>query len=481
MPPVSRLVFAALALITIAAPFARADAASAADRVAPVRARAHKIRIAIVGAGPAGLTAAYTLRNLGYERVTVYEKNAQAGGRVYTSTVLGYPIELGAVFASDRAPITLGYANQYGVPYVALPTAVYVLDDDGAVVEIGEFGPHKYGLPTILAAVQKYVAVLETYRPDEIVSMAGLPPELRRPFSEFAESKGFLPLADVVRPLEMAFGYTYYEDVPAMYLLRAMAEVLPVLPTGELGRPTTFGFPGGFQEVFTKLAADLGSRQPGRRPRRPYRFLYNAEVTKVRRRDTGSGRVRIRITANGRSRLYDRLIIATPPSAAQKYLDLTAEESDLLGQVESRNYHVNLSIVLGMPPEKSSLLLLYPNTRPANIGHLNAWDRYGAASVFRTDQNVGWSQSTAEAQQLLVQDFESHGGGTVAGILLHKEWENFAHFGTAALENDAYERLEGLQGKKGTFYATGLMTVDDIEDVSRYARDLVKAHFQRPP
>lgn len=37
-------------------------------------------RIAIVGAGPGGLSAAYALSRLGYRNVTVLEKSQSAGG-----------------------------------------------------------------------------------------------------------------------------------------------------------------------------------------------------------------------------------------------------------------------------------------------------------------------------------------------------------------------------------------------------------------
>ena len=41
-------------------------------------------RIAVVGAGISGLTAAMTLKDAGFERVTVYESNDRVGGRTYT-------------------------------------------------------------------------------------------------------------------------------------------------------------------------------------------------------------------------------------------------------------------------------------------------------------------------------------------------------------------------------------------------------------
>jgi len=40
------------------------------------------LRIAIVGAGPSGITAADTLRSEGYQKITIFEKNSYVGGKV---------------------------------------------------------------------------------------------------------------------------------------------------------------------------------------------------------------------------------------------------------------------------------------------------------------------------------------------------------------------------------------------------------------
>ena len=53
-------------------------------------------RIAIVGAGPAGLTAAVRLKELGYDHVKVFEKQSRVGGKCATVTIDGRNYELGA-------------------------------------------------------------------------------------------------------------------------------------------------------------------------------------------------------------------------------------------------------------------------------------------------------------------------------------------------------------------------------------------------
>src|SRR5687767_5299759 len=58
------------------------------------------LRIAVVGAGASGLTAAYTLTELGYRNVTVFEKEDRVGGKVNSFKLGSVSAELGAVFTS---------------------------------------------------------------------------------------------------------------------------------------------------------------------------------------------------------------------------------------------------------------------------------------------------------------------------------------------------------------------------------------------
>ena len=44
-------------------------------------------RICIVGAGPAGLTAAMYLEKKGYKNITVYEKSDRVGGKCYSLNI----------------------------------------------------------------------------------------------------------------------------------------------------------------------------------------------------------------------------------------------------------------------------------------------------------------------------------------------------------------------------------------------------------
>src|SRR5882762_7884841 len=86
-----------------ALPFAR----SLARAAAPMR------RVAIIGAGLAGLVAAYELKWLGHQ-VTVFEARSRPGGRVFTIREpfqFGQHAEAGAMFIPSSHDLTLKYSR----------------------------------------------------------------------------------------------------------------------------------------------------------------------------------------------------------------------------------------------------------------------------------------------------------------------------------------------------------------------------------
>ncbi len=66
-------------------------------------------RVAIVGAGATGLTAAETFRKKGYQNVKLFERSSQAGGKCRSTIIDGKSYELGAgvITKNNAVPFSL--------------------------------------------------------------------------------------------------------------------------------------------------------------------------------------------------------------------------------------------------------------------------------------------------------------------------------------------------------------------------------------
>ena len=88
-------------------------------------------RIAIIGAGPAGLSTAWWLRAQGYDRVTVLEKLGRVGGLCKSVTIDGMSYDLGANYLTWAYTETLSIAREVGATtYKEKPyTSIEILKD----------------------------------------------------------------------------------------------------------------------------------------------------------------------------------------------------------------------------------------------------------------------------------------------------------------------------------------------------------------
>lgn len=73
--------------------------------------------VVVVGAGFAGLSAARELHRLGHD-VVVFEGRDRVGGRAYTGSVAGIPVDLGATFVGPTQDAVTALAAELGCPTV---------------------------------------------------------------------------------------------------------------------------------------------------------------------------------------------------------------------------------------------------------------------------------------------------------------------------------------------------------------------------
>ena len=149
------------------------------------------LRVAVVGAGSAGLTAARTLTELGHE-VVVFEKENRVGGKVFSIPVGNKALEFGAVLVTEGDyPITLGYADEFGLPTIPSPARFTILDEFGSKIALQDFLRSRYTASEIAAAENNYAAVLDQFAAFiDAPGLVSLPADLSLPFAEFAERYG---------------------------------------------------------------------------------------------------------------------------------------------------------------------------------------------------------------------------------------------------------------------------------------------------
>ncbi len=318
-------------------------------------------RIAIIGAGPAGLSTAYFLKKNGYTEVTVLEKLGRIGGLCKSITENYETYDLGANYVTWAYTETLKIAREVGAEmYVEDPyTALIVPEDEVDKTHFGSFGKavmvdqetgKKIPLFSYICVALKYAWL--RYRLGSIIDSPTFAkisqhPELCVPFATWLKENGLLYLTRLFQMPITVMGYNQLDKIATPYALKYMSlkTYIPMLVRGVrvLGRiirwPKRFIL--GYQRMWQKVAWGLNVR-------------LNTEITKIARDANGITIYFIqheqalnRIQKHRAQMKFDHLILACPLSpkvlerevvSGQKMLDLSREEKELFEKIRTNSY-----------------------------------------------------------------------------------------------------------------------------------------------
>jgi hypothetical protein len=251
------------------------------------RAKPRDARVAVVGAGPAGLATAWFLRRAGFRHVTVFEERGRVGGLCNTLTEDYKSFDLGANYIAPNYRETLRLAREVGARrYPARPwIAVRVPPDQPA----GE-GPAQQPLQYI--SMLKVVRELrdEDGRPVEEIGLLELGwgiarylwkrlwlrraidqptferiherPDLCISFRDWLEQEGLWRLRSLFEIPITLMGYGYLHEIAAPYALRFLSVGLfvPMVLRQVPGVGAWFRWPKRFEFGFQRMWEALSWR-----------------------------------------------------------------------------------------------------------------------------------------------------------------------------------------------------------------------------
>lgn len=433
-------------------------------------------RIAIIGAGASGLTAAFHLMEKGYENITVYEKLDRVGGKVYSYDYNGYTFEIGAFWATKNYDTIFEMADAYGIEAIEESANMIVRQPNGQDVSFEDNLFKNYNVFQIGWAALNFQWASAKFGDD--VKKAGfdnIHPDLYMPMKDFAKKYRIEPFALAYRPFWIGCGYGYFETTPAIFVLKLMMTTVEEALSGAVKNILPFGggneayglrrFVGGYQSVFEAVAANVPD------------LRLSSEVTSVKRIIADDGDLEIHITANGKTDVFDKVIISADLRAAKKFLDVDEEEAELFSKVKSYNFYIYLVEADGVNYPPNSLVFMDENGTANTIGKMVAFlNREAVPGVWTTGQLIPDGTPSGEIVTWLSEDL-AYIGGSLRNIILEQAWNYFPYVDEDALNDGFYERLTDLQGDLGTYYVGGIMNFETVEATARFAKHLVETRF----
>lgn len=428
--------------------------------------------IAIIGAGVSGLTAAYYLKKLGYQNVTVFERESYVGGKVLSYEYEGNTYDLGAIIIGDEK----NYKNYHELlAAYDIPLENFVMPDlafmDGHRCSFEQYFKDHFSFARVLRAFFNMLCLGFKFKKYLSGSFVDASPELYINFKNFMHKYKLEPVADTLSPFLIGCGYGCYEEIPAIYLFRFLwmffrtylrFNNLLKLFRGEESSEIT-GCKNGCQELWIKMAEEL-------------HVETNAEIETIRRNVMDSASVKdpkIEIVVNGKTRTFDRLIISSPLDETVQFLDVSEKERELFGKIVHTDYYVTLFEGDGF---NKSLFIrdhIHPSTKGKTVA---VFYRHCDSNVYMGYQMAPPDTSPDELIEMLKYDVEQL-GGRFDGVLMQKHWRYFPRVSTEDLRAGFYKRLDELQGQKGTYYIGAVLNFETLENTADFAKRLVLKHF----
>jgi len=426
------------------------------------------MRIAIIGAGVAGLTAAEALKRRGYDDVVIYEANDRVGGKVHTMHVDGLPFELGAyvTFESDDEVLDLIERHHIEVR-TARPRMVHDFDKQGKIIEFEDWQAKKYTTAQTAAAAAKYLLMCAKHR--EIFQPGGfadVDTELYMRSDRFFEKHNLGPVAWLYKPIMAGLGYGFYSETPALYAMRFIDPAkLAVLVRTLLDRDARVDMvTAGFAKLWQAVAQD-------------HDVWLDHRVTAVERIKRAGGKWTVQVTARGNTHTYDRLITTVSHPRMVDILDAGKKEKTLYGNLEFNAYVTSIFRARGLAEGVTAYFGQHstPNTRGRLMIYSQPHDD--------TDLYLGWQlgdESNARSLEQMLRKDVARVGGEVTEMVHQEFWPDyFPQVSRKALKGGHFQLQDELQGRRATYYAGAMVDYELTGTVAAWAHELVKKHFPR--
>jgi monoamine oxidase len=437
-------------------------------------------RIAIIGAGAAGMSAAWFLKQAGYRNVRVFEKLDRVGGKCLSFEYEGRQFDMAA------HEMLAGYGDVMDIARaLKVPTTGYqhvlVYDRDNKrymdMLEATQSGG--YGKLQVVWASLRYTWMLLTRYRNISKPGSGLsetPAELLQPLSSWLKEQRLEALTETVLFVMKVQGFGRLDQMPAAYFVKFQGLrnwLSNVLHVAGLIQSWPRVFKHGFQSLWDAVEQEVDVQ-------------LSCDITAIHRQpapDKNVIEVEIEFAGDGENEMFDQIILACPldvPTLSQIGLDVTAQEKRLLEKVRYVEFVTTAWEAEGIPAGVVGTIPLPPELN--YTGYIKTYDDSDMTIFFSLAPSENYDPAEIEARtRAQVAKLPDCKGKPARLIAMHSQhgWRYFPHVELADFSDGFYDQLESLQGFEHTFYDSSLLAFETVGNTVAYSRGLVNRYF--PP
>nr|CAG8565796.1 15096_t:CDS:10 [Entrophospora candida] len=420
-------------------------------------------RIGIIGAGPAGISAAHFLKKEGYTNVIILESDSHIAGKSSTCYVDGRGFDVGALMVGNNYKNIKSLAKELNCQMDKFTGRALNIDVDNNKNQIMVDDTDKICIYShLLPHTNHYLKERSAYEKISLPGHGNLSENnLYAPISQWLKDTKMEYLKDAWSLAYTSAGYGYIQDdIPAAYFLKFI----------ENSENNIWYFKNGFQDFWAKMAKDIN-------------ISCNSKVKTIdrslKRKNSGPILVTVENTIYGSEQTYafDHLIIATNPKQTTKFLDVSLEETNIFSEIITYDFYTTIATVEGISTKVGMTTIPKHCTNNSQIGHVTAF--YCAHEGVPTYLFYAYGKQGIASDDIIgyLKDDIEKIGGKLNKIHYHKKWDFFPHVSSLSMARGFYSKVERMQGTDETFYVGGWLDFELTENCVAYSKDLVKRFF----
>jgi len=390
-------------------------------------------RIAVVGAGPAGLFAARQLSRAGYTNVVVFEKSNRWGGLVSTINFDGHAVDFTTRFipainseGPGTQPLLQSMIDQYGLATRTTSAAVTYVDISGSQpialamphIFADFFAPGGAGPNAIVADLVWGFEVLRVV--NAVPGIAGCNAALGIPagtsFGNWAQAinhPAFIRLAEYTNDMLLG-GPSPQQDACAFLKIRSHfmpGDIVAVLRTFGLTNTAPLPlsdalrsclnpavnfnrkmFVNGYQSFFDAIVQNEN-----------FQVVTNAKVVSIKQKTQNILRVRL---SDGSRWVFDKVVVAATPDIASQFIDDTLQIAPYLTAFSAPHY-VTVNAFDTVP---STEITPFPATSPHVFNSVIYPAAYQLATTNMPDAVIGMNKEFDDSGLVIAIGYSPLGG-----------------------------------------------------------------------
>ncbi|MEX1250486.1 MAG: FAD-dependent oxidoreductase [Hyphomonas sp.] len=413
-----------------------------------------KLKIAVIGGGPGGLSAAQFIQASGHQAV-VFEKENRVGGKSFSFSSGDSFNEMGTCYTTRQHVIVKRWMKAHGIHLRRLGEARY---DDAPVVDYVRKGA---GPPLVVQAL-KFVNAAGRLRKRiaEAPSEAAVLAEASMSVDAWLARLDLPKLDLAMHRILPAQGYGYAQEVTIGQTVQwCDFDLLISGVLNDMHMPVE-----GWSEFWNRFATRFDIR-------------LEARVEHIERRDNSV----IVVSGGGRER-FDALISTLPMDEFARLTDLLPAEQAILDGVEWQNYTTTLvsskNWFTGAQVHGYSLACKDPSLRGAMLGSRREGDvMEDGARLYVTGQFSN-GLTPPELRQILLSDIERL-GVQVETVIYARTWKYFPQYRADAVADGLFTAMREAQGGKRTWFSGATFSHELVSSVVERSRLSVRDLVQR--